>query len=73
MTGDNLRNSANTLEIEVDKSRQFKNELMELLKNTIIDKYKNICYNNIKKETNTYSNFYIESILKGGQDYETVF
>ena len=30
-------------------------------------------WNNFKKETNTYSNFYIESILEGGKDYETVF
>ena len=30
-------------------------------------------WNNFKKETNTHSDFYIESILKGGQDYEIVF
>ena len=30
-------------------------------------------WNNFKKETNTHSDFYIESILKGGQDHETVF
>ena len=30
-------------------------------------------WNNFKRETNTYSDFYIESILKGGVDNENIF